>query len=124
MGHTLTRSLILGLAIVLASMSVRGQVASQSPGLQIIPQPKQLNALPEAFRFRRDNRILLANPGSDDDRFAAQDFIDDLKASAGVALVISKGRSHRGILVGRIDLPQIREVLRQAGLEVQTTLNT
>ncbi len=124
MGHTLTRTLILGLTIVLASSAVRAQAASQSPGLQIIPQPKQLNALPEAFRFRRDNRILLADPRSDDDRFGAQDFIDDLKASAGVALVISKGHSHHGILVGRIDLPPIREALKQAGLEVPANLNT
>src|SRR6266567_7892303 len=124
MGHTLTRTLILGLAIGLASTAVCGQAASPSPGLQIIPQPKQLNSLPEAFRFSRDNRVLLANPRSDDDRFAAQDFIDDLKASAGVALVISKCRSRRGILVGRIDLPQIREALKQAGLEVPATLNT
>jgi len=124
MRHTLTRTVILGLAILLASAAVCGQAASPSPGLQIIPQPKQLNALPEAFRFSRDNRLVLASPRSDDDRFAAQDFIDDLKASAGVALVISKGRSRRGILVGRIDLPHIREVLRQAGLEVPTTLNT
>jgi len=123
MGNTLTRTSILGLAILLAFISARGQASAQSQGPQIIPQPKQLSATPEVFRLSRDARVVTADSRSENDRFAAQDFIDDLKAAADVKLMFSKGRSRHEILIGPIDLPQIHEALKRVGIEIPATLN-
>src|SRR5437870_2544763 len=123
MGNTLTRTLIPGLAIVLVFMSARGQAGAQSTGQQIIPQPKQLRVTPDTFRLSRDTRIVLANSRSGDDRFAAQDLIDDAKATTGVTLMLGKGRSRHEILIGPVDLPQIREALKRAEIEVPATLS-
>lgn len=57
---------------------------------------------------------------SADDRFAAQDFIDDLKATAGVALSIGRSRS-RAIVIGQLG-PQTAELLKRHAINVPTTL--
>ena len=64
----------------------------------------------------RDNtRIVLADSKSDDDRFAAQDFADDLKATAKVAARISTSNSRQSILIGSLDRPAIENALRRTG---------
>jgi hypothetical protein len=119
---TLTRRFILHAAIVCVVGCAGGQVRAQSATVQIIPQPKQLNVTQDAFRLS-DVSVHLADARSTDDGFARQDFIDDLKATAGLTLAIGKGRGRRQILIGRIDLPQIREALKRAAVETPASLN-
>jgi hypothetical protein len=69
----------------------------------------------------RDARVVLADSKSAEDRFAAQDFIDDVKAAAGVALAM--GKSRRDILIGRIDLLPVAQALKRNGVEPPSTLN-
>jgi len=66
--------------------------------------------------------MVLADRRSSDDRFAAQDFIDDLKATADVALSIGKAGSRRDIIIGRLDIPAIAESLRRSGVTVPANL--
>jgi hexosaminidase len=120
---TLTRTFLVGAAIVGALACACGQAGAQSPSLQFIPQPKELSVTRDAFQPGRDTRLVLADPRSEDDRFAAQDFIDDVKATAGFTLTIGKGRSRHDILIGRVDLPQIQQALKRAGGETPATLN-
>src|ERR1051326_3478903 len=61
------------------------QPAAAARPAQIIPAPKSLTATGESFRLTRDVRIMLADPKSEDDRFAAQDFVEDLRETATVS---------------------------------------
>jgi hypothetical protein len=67
-------------------------------------------------------RVVLADRKSSEDRFAAQDFIDDLKATANLALSIGKAGSRRDIIIGRFDVPAIAELLRRSGVTVPANL--
>ncbi len=106
-------------AFALGSAPARGQ----SPNIQVIPKPKQVNVGDGRFEVGRDTRIVLADNNSVEDRFAAQDFIDDLKATANFALSIGKGKPRRQIVIGRIELPSITQALRRNGAEPPATLN-
>src|SRR5256714_3684488 len=108
--------------IVCACALVCGAANAQSPGAQIIPAPKQLTLGAGSFSVR-DARVVLADSKSAEDQFAAQDFIDDVKATAGVSLSLSRGQARRDILVGRIDLLPIAQALKRAGAEPPATLN-
>ena len=121
MGTTLTRTKIFGFAILSAFVFVGASANAQSANVQIIPQPKQLTIGEGSFSLGRDTRIVLADNKSAEDRFAAQDFIDDVKATAGVALSI--GKSRKDILIGRIDLLPIAQALKRSGAEPPSTLN-
>src|SRR6266498_5187275 len=120
---TLTRTFLLHAAIVCAQVCVCGQVGAQSPSVHFIPQAKQLSATQDAFQFNRDTRLVLADPRSEDDRFAAQDFMDDVKATAGLTLTMGKRRSRHDVLIGRVDLPQIQQALKRAAVETPATMN-
>src|SRR5256714_2468742 len=108
--------------IVCACALVCGAANAQSPGAQIIPAPKQLTLGAGSFSVR-DARVVLADSKSAEDQFAAQDFIDDVKATAGVSLSLSRGQARRDILVGRIDLLPIAQALKRSGVEPPSTLN-
>src|SRR5712692_9439593 len=130
MKTTLTRTFILRTAILGALAFGSAQANAQSANVQIIPQPKQLSVGPDRFRVSSDTQIVLADPRSEHDRFAAQDFIDDVKATAGVTLGIGKGRARHEILVGQSDLPSVEQALMRKGVVVPlrngpglTTLN-
>ena len=111
MTTTLTRTYFLRAAIVCALGCAGGQVVAQSLKLQVIPAPKEINHVTEdRFDLRQGTRIILADPQSEDDRFAAQDFVDDLKQSAGVTVRLG-GNSATRILIGRMDLPKIQAAL-------------
>ena len=66
-----------------------GAATAQSTQVQIIPAPKQLTPGEGSFSVR-DARVVLADSKSAEDQFAAQDFIDDLKATV-VQLVDADG---------------------------------
>ncbi len=119
---TLTRTFALRMAIVLAVLVACSAATAQSQTVQIIPAPKTLEAGAGTFRLDRRVRVMLADSNSADDRFAAQDFLDDLKATADVTLSIGKGRSRRDIVVGQIDLPWIADALRRNGVTVPPAL--
>ncbi len=124
MKTTLTRTLILRVAILVTFAFTGAQAQTQPQKVQVIPQPKQLSATAESFRFNRETRVVLADPRSDDDRFAAQDFIDDLKATAGLTLTVGSAKTRAAILIGRMDLPSIVQALKRTGMELPATLST
>src|SRR6059058_4935624 len=123
MNATVTRTLILRAAIMCALALGCASARGQSPNIQVIPKPKQVNVGDGRFEVGRDTRIVLADNNSVEDRFAAQDFIDDLKATANFALSIGKGKPRRPIVIGRLELPSITQALRRNGAEPPATLN-
>ena len=90
--------------------------------IQVIPKPKSVAPNGESFRLARDVRVVLADSKSEDDRFAAQDFVDDVRATAGVGLGVG-GRGKTQILVGSLSLPRVRSAIEKAGASVPQDLN-
>jgi hexosaminidase len=111
------------MAIVLAFALAGAAASAQSPVVQVIPAPKSMEMGNGSFPLDRRPRVSLADSRSAEDRFAAQDFIDDLKVTADVSLAIGKGKSRRDILVGRLDLPSIAEALKRNGVVIPATLS-
>src|SRR5437588_8131676 len=98
---------LLSLACV-AFVFVGANAQSTAPSnntIRVLPQPKVWKTTTSTFKLGTETRVVLADPRSDDDRFAAQDFIADLKETARVSLSLDKGRGRRSILIGTIDLP-------------------
>lgn len=122
MGTTLTRSVRFQLAVVCVVAAWCFTAPAQTVVVQVIPQPKQVTGGEGSFSLGRNARVTLADPKSAEDRFAAEEFIADVKSTAGVSLSISKSRSRREIIVGRIDLPAIAQLLKRAGAEVPASL--
>ena len=118
---TLTRTGLRQIAIVSLVLFAGGSVHAQSPKIQVIPAPKQITAGEGAFSLSRDTRVSLADRKSAEDRFAAQDFIDDVVATADVRLAI--GSSRRQILIGGIYDPRIVAALRKSSADVPASLN-
>ena len=87
--------------------------------LQIIPQPKEAVATEDNFSLKFNRKITLANPRSEADRFAAQDFIEDARATAKIDLSIGGGK----ILVGSLDDSKIKSALRSGKVEIPANLN-
>ncbi|MDX6384826.1 MAG: hexosaminidase, partial [Blastocatellia bacterium] len=113
MTSTLTRTLKFSAATVGLIAAAFMLAAAQTANVRIIPAPKQMTESEARFDIGRGVRIVLADSKSAEDRFAAQDFADDLKQTAGLGLSI--GNSARGtILIGQIDLPRIQQALKRA----------
>ncbi|MFN2415563.1 MAG: beta-N-acetylhexosaminidase [Pyrinomonadaceae bacterium] len=93
------------------------------PPHQIIPAPKSVLGTDGNFLFKRGARVALADPKSEDDRFAAQDFADDLRETAGVALRVGAGGGDGRVLVGPLDNARIRKEVERAGVSVPADLN-
>jgi hexosaminidase len=122
MTSTLTRTLNLGAAILCVIASAFVPTEAQSANLQIIPAPKQLNQSEGKFELGPGPRIVLADAKSAEDRFAAQDFADDIRQAAGVNLKLGGTGARREILIGQIDLPRIQQALKKAGIAVDQAL--
>src|SRR5713101_4432993 len=122
MRTTLTRTFILRTAILGAFALACVEANAQTPNAQIIPAPKQLTVRDGKFEIGLDTRMALADPQSVEDRFAAQDFIDDVKQTAGVTVRLG-GRARREILIGRIDLPRIQQALKRAAVDSSQQLS-
>ncbi|HST51437.1 MAG TPA: beta-N-acetylhexosaminidase [Pyrinomonadaceae bacterium] len=90
--------------------------------IQVIPKPKAVAPNGESFRLSRGARVVLADPKSEDDRFAAQDFIDDVRATANVSVNIG-GRGKVQILVGALSLQRVRSTIEKFGVSVPQDLN-
>src|SRR6059058_2794190 len=123
MNATVTRTLILRAAIMCALALGCASARGQSPNIQVIPKPKQVNVGDGRFEIGRETRIVLGDNKSVEDRFAAEDLIDDLKTTANFALSIGKGKPRRQIVIGRLELPSITQALKRNGVEPPATLN-
>jgi hexosaminidase len=145
MTHTLSRSLSRRLsvlattALVLAcaacvksahaqtnpapTQTKHAPTATAADAVQVVPEPKQLIATSGRFEFTRDARVALADTRSEDDRFAAEDFIDDAKQTANLTLKIDGRRDRATVLLGSLDSPTIRSALKRAGTEAPASLN-
>lgn len=93
--------------------------AQPTSAIQIIPEPKQLEATNETFRLKRGTRVSLADSGSAADRFAVRDFIADAKQTANVELKIGGGN----ILIGRLADSRIKKEFEKANLQIPADLN-
>jgi hypothetical protein len=102
--NTLTRSLVFGLIVVCFACAVQAQ-----DRISIIPRPRQVTANGERFPLSGAH-IALADARSVEDRFAATDFIADLKEE-GISLKIRGGRDRKAILIGLIGSPPVRKAL-------------
>ena len=119
---TLTRTFAWRIVIVGTFAAVCVSVAAQSERIQIIPAPKSIETGAGTFQIDRRTRVVVADSKSSDDRFAVQDFIDDLKTTAEVSLAIGKGRS-RSIVVGELDARAIAEFVEQNRVTVPADLS-
>src|SRR5437773_7136480 len=117
MKTTLTRTFLRQAAILGALAFACPGASAQTPNVQIIPAPKQLTASEGKFDTGLDTHMALADPQSAEDRFAAQDFIDDVKQTAGVTVRLGGSGARREILIGRIDLPRIQQALKRAAVD-------
>ncbi len=111
------RSCLLSILFAVLVVAVAdAQEIKTTNNIRVLPQPKVWKLTGETFKVGAETRILLADPHSEDDRFAAEDFIDDLRETAAVSLSIGKGRGRRSILIGLAESPAVREALRRADL--------
>jgi hexosaminidase len=122
MPNTLTRTFALRLGILLPLLFLAAYTCAQEPKTQIIPQPRQLTVGEKNFPLAGVG-VIFADPSSEDDRFAAQDFIDDVRETAKVSLKIGKGRARHAILIGLIDLAPIKDALKRTGTESPANLD-
>src|SRR5256714_10221477 len=89
--------------------------------IQVVPKPKSVASTGESFRLTRNARVALADPKSEDDRFAAQDFADDVRATSDASVGVGKGKGR--ILIGTLALPRVRAAIEKAGASVPNDLN-
>ncbi|HEX8181931.1 MAG TPA: beta-N-acetylhexosaminidase [Pyrinomonadaceae bacterium] len=130
MRNTLARTLFSGVvwlsALLCAATFCAAQdqaAAAAAADVQVIPRPRQLKMTPALFRLTRDVRLALADARSEDDRFAVQDFIDDLHATAALELKTGARHARHTILVGPLDSAPVQAALKRAGLSVPAQLD-
>ena len=110
MPNTLTRTVVFGLIVICA------QVARAQDRISLIPQPRQVTANGETFRLDGAH-IVLADPRSAEDRFAATDFGEEL------GLRVRGGRDRKAILIGLIGARVIERALKDRKVEAPPNLN-
>ena len=127
MPNTLTRTPGLRLTVLLLTFVSLVAVAHgqeiQTTRVSIIPQPRELTATGAKFQLDRNARIVLADPKSVDDQFAANDFIEDSKQTANVTLKVSRNRGRKTILIGLLSLPAVDAALKSASVMLPASLN-
>ncbi len=114
MTSTLTRTLNFSAATVCLIAAMFVPAAAQSASVRILPAPKQITENEARFALTPEARIVLADGRSAEDRFASQDFLDDMKQTANLNLKFGNS-SRRMILVGLFDSPGIQQALKRAG---------
>ncbi|HEX8458533.1 MAG TPA: glycoside hydrolase family 20 zincin-like fold domain-containing protein [Pyrinomonadaceae bacterium] len=106
------------------TVSASAQGANSAETIHVIPRPRELKPTGETFQLTREVRLALADARSAEDRFAAEDFIADVRETAGaLSLSISRPRARRTILVGTLALPAIQSALARANLNAPPNLN-
>ena len=126
--NTLTRSallrpLLVFLAIFSACSISFAQEQDAAGSVQLIPKPRQIQIKRDKFQLANHTRIVLAAPRSEDDRFAADDFSDDVRETAKLALRTAGSNARHAILIGSIDLPAIQRAIKRLGINVPPNLN-
>ena len=126
--NTLTRSalsrpLVLLFLVVTSYSVVMAQRQPEGDFVQLIPQPRQIVLKSDRFQLSSNDRILLADPRSEDDRFAATDFVNDLQETAKLAMKIGGSRARHSILIGSIDLPGVQAGLKRFGISTPANLD-
>jgi hexosaminidase len=127
MQNTLTRSAFartLLLLLIFVCTETLG-LAQQDVGatLQLIPKPRRVELKHDRFPLGSKPLLVLAAPRSEDDRFAAQDFANDLRETAHVALKISNSNARRSILIGSLERPAIQTAIKRFGASVPANLD-
>ena len=123
MSNTVTRrSALRLLALMLFLTSASLEICAQEQ-VQVIPQPRQITVGPTRFQITGSTRLALVDPNSTDDRFAAEDFASDMREVAQLTFKISKGRSSKSILIGKLELPAIKDSLRRSGFTAPSDLD-
>jgi hexosaminidase len=128
MPHTLTRSshlrlIVLCLFVSFAWSQVHAQETNSPLRVSVIPQPRELTSTRESFHLDRAAHITLADPRSSEDQFAAADFIDDVKQTAGVSIKTDRRHGRGTILIGLLTLPSIQSALKSAAVAVPANLD-
>jgi hypothetical protein len=108
------------LFLLASAAQLRAQTTEPATKIQIIPAPKQLTAGEGSFAVR-NARIVLADVKSAEDQFAAQDFINDVKTTAGASPSVGRGGRH-DVLIGRIDSLPIAQALKRMNATAPATL--
>lgn len=126
--NTLTRSAVSRPLALLAWIVFAGSIALAqqlpvNPLVQLIPQPRQIVLRPNRFSLNTKARIVLADPRSEDDRFAAEDFADDVRQTAKLEMKIVNSGSRHSILVGNLNLPSVQSALKRLGISVPADLD-
>jgi hexosaminidase len=126
--NTLTRSAVVRPSLLLIILVLTGSLVSAQEQqaisvVQLIPRPRQIVVKKDIFRLDKNTRLALADPRSEDDRFAAEDFLSDLQETASLALKKTTSGSRHAILIGNIDLPSIQSALKRFGINVPVNLN-
>jgi hypothetical protein len=93
--------------------------APQTNTVQVIPEPKRVEATDENFRLKSGTRVSTVNSKSSADRFAIQDFINDVQQTANIELKIGSGN----ILIGLLGDARIRKEFERAKLDIPADLN-
>ncbi|MEP7037989.1 MAG: glycoside hydrolase family 20 zincin-like fold domain-containing protein [Acidobacteriota bacterium] len=91
----------------------------QKNAVQIIPEPKQFEATNENFNLKAKNGISLANSHSAADRFAVEDFIADVKQTAGIEIKVGGGN----IIIGLLDNARLKKEFEKADFQIPSDLN-
>lgn len=99
------------------------QSKEEGERVQVIPAPKSVTKTGADFPLTRDVRVVLADSKSEEDRFAAQDFVDDVRETAGVELRLGSGGGKNRILVGLLSSKRVREALESAGASAPQDLS-
>lgn len=89
--------------------------------ISVLPQPRQVTANGETFRLEGAH-IVLADRRSDEDRFAANDLLAELR-EGGINLKVRGGRDRKAVLIGRIGARVIERALKDEKVEVPPNLN-
>jgi hypothetical protein len=101
----------------------RAQEQQTDSVVQLIPQPRQIILKANRFQLGRYARVVLADPRSEDDRFAADDFANDLQETANLAMKVGGSRSRHSILIGAIDLPSVQAAIKRFGITTPAILD-
>jgi len=123
MANNLTRTISLRLIVLLLFVPLLLLDANAQERISIIPRPRELKATGQNFPLDKNAHIVVADPRSTDDKFAADDFVSDVKSTANVSLKINRSRGRRAIILGLLTLPAIQQSLKASRFDVPATIN-
>ena len=118
-----SRPLVLLFLVIVSYPAATAQQRPSDDLVRLIPRPRQMKIKSDRFGLNGNTRIVLANSRSDDDRFAATDFADDIQETAKLSLKVGSSRSRRSILIGSIEVPAVENALKRLGISIAAGLN-